>query len=86
MKSKTVPLFMVRDLGATNLDQEKSEVHRAPSPPPSEGSNTLFMELSNPAHDRSMVAMRGGAVTGSCMALLSLRGLLAQFSSGKIFQ
>lgn len=31
-KQGHLPLFTVRDLGATNLDREKSEVHRAPFP------------------------------------------------------
>lgn len=77
-KSKIVPLFTVRDLGATSLDQETSEVHGASPSLPSEGSYTPFLELSSP--------VQRGIVLRGCIALLLSKGPVHPSSSGEILQ
>lgn len=72
-KSKTVPLFAVGDLRATNLDREKPGAHRAPRLPSSEGSYTLFLEPSDSV--QRIINGRGGVGghAGVCSPILTCR-------------
>lgn len=68
-KSRVVPLFTVRDLRATNLDQETSEVHRALPFPPVRGKLYAI-----PGPEQPSTADGGGAGHAGCTVPLSSPG------------